>query len=183
MKNNSNSIFLNCDRSLRLSPHFRLSEFLNSSVATTFGLSNCPSIDHIINMTRLCTLVLEPLRLGLKELHKIPFVRISSGFRSPEVNEKVHGVKNSQHIQGLAADIQLISPLSGLYVRANDFNFCDILKNYLDVIFDFKLPFDQLIVERKGNVVWLHISIASVNSKPRYQALNIPDWYEKPLPF
>ncbi len=183
MKNNPNLIFFSGDSTMRLSPHFRLSEFTNSSVATTFGLSNKPDLEHVVNMVRLCSLILEPLRRGLKELHKIPFVGISSGFRSREVNEKVCGVKNSQHTQGLAVDIQMISPTSGLNVRYFDANYRDILKRYLDVIFDLNLPFDQLIVERKGNVVWLHISIAPIGKQLRYQALNIPDWYEKPLPF
>ena len=37
-------------------------------------------------------------------------VRVNSGYRSPSYNKKVGGVKNSQHVQALAADL---APSSG----------------------------------------------------------------------
>ena len=37
-------------------------------------------------------------------------VRVNSGYRSPSYNKKIGGVKNSQHVQALAADL---APSSG----------------------------------------------------------------------
>jgi len=36
-------------------------------------------------------------------------IEINSGYRSPEHNKKVGGAKNSTHLKGLAADIEIVS--------------------------------------------------------------------------
>lgn len=41
-----------------------------------------------------------------RELYGFPIV-ITSGFRTPEENERVHGVPNSAHLSGKAADLQV----------------------------------------------------------------------------
>jgi len=39
-------------------------------------------------------------------LYGFPFI-ITSGFRTPEENQRVHGVPNSAHLKGMAADIRM----------------------------------------------------------------------------
>ena len=81
---------------VHLSPHFKLSEFLNLRKYP----QNIPSKRVIANLTYGCHLLLEPARVIAGPLI------INSGYRNPEVNSKVGGVRNSQHMLGQAADIR-----------------------------------------------------------------------------
>ena len=85
---------------IRLSQHFRLSEFLNSGKYP----DNIPDLQHVVNMTYGCHLLLEPAR------REVGPIIINSGFRSEGVNRMVGGVPNSQHLQGCAADIRPRDP-------------------------------------------------------------------------
>jgi hypothetical protein len=85
---------------IRLSPHFKLSEFLNLKKYP----QNIPSMQVVANLTYGCHLLLEPARVVAGPLI------INSGFRNQDVNLKVGGVKNSQHQLGQAADIRTKDP-------------------------------------------------------------------------
>jgi len=84
----------------RLSKHFTLEEFIVSETATRLDIDNTPNRHQVANLRNLCLYVLEPIR----EWAKAP-VRITSGFRSPELNKEVGGASNSYHLKGRAADI------------------------------------------------------------------------------
>ena len=84
----------------RLSPHFRLGEFLNLSKYP----DNKPTMQHVANMTYGCLMLLEPAR------QLVGPIIINSGYRNPRVNALVGGVKNSQHLLGQAADIRPKDP-------------------------------------------------------------------------
>ena len=113
----------------RLSPHFRLGEFLNLGKYS----DNKPTMQHVANMTYGCLMLLEPAR------QVVGPILINSGFRSSRVNALVGGVKNSQHLFGQAADIRPKDPKQ--FSKLVDF-----LKNWEHT--------DQLLT---GNG-WLHIS-------------------------
>ena len=113
----------------RLSPHFRLGEFLNLSKYP----DNKPTMQHVANMTYGCLMLLEPAR------QVVGSILINSGFRSSRVNALVGGVKNSQHLLGQAADIRPKDPQQ--FQRLVDF-------------LRASLYTDQLLT---GNG-WLHIS-------------------------
>ena len=81
---------------IKLSEHFQLSEFCNWKKYP----QNIPTIQQISNMIYGCRNLLEPARKAIG----CPII-INSGFRNAEVNRRVGGVKNSQHMQGQAADI------------------------------------------------------------------------------
>ena len=85
---------------IRLSPHFKLGEFLNLGKYP----ENIPSTQAVVNMTYGSLLLLEPARL------EVGPILINSGFRNAEVNQRVGGVKNSQHLMGQAADIRPKDP-------------------------------------------------------------------------
>ena len=84
----------------RLSPHFRLGEFLNLGKYS----DNIPTMQHVANLTYGCLMLLESAR------QVVGPILINSGFRSPHVNALVGGVKNSQHLLGQAADIRPQDP-------------------------------------------------------------------------
>ena len=85
---------------VRLSPHFKLGEFLNLSKYP----ENIPTIQVVVNLTYGCHLLLEPARKIVGP------VIINSGYRSEAVNRKVGGVRNSQHLIGQAVDIRPKDP-------------------------------------------------------------------------
>ena len=94
---------------VRLSPHFKLSEFLNLGKYP----ENIPPMQVVANLTYGCHQLLEPARLITG-----PII-INSGFRCEAVNRKVGGVRNSQHMTGQAADIRLKDP--GQFLRLVEF--------------------------------------------------------------
>ena len=69
---------------MKLSGHFSLAELTKSQTATRKGIDNKPTLDHIENLTELCTHVLEPTRRNFGK----PMV-ISSGYRSEELCEAI----------------------------------------------------------------------------------------------
>ena len=131
-------LFFKQSTNMHLSTNFRLSEFTRSDTAKRLGIENeCSSVEQVLNLAYLCHMVLQPLR------DKFGPIRINSGYRCPELNDAVGGVKNSQHMRGEAADIHLPSVDKGLKYLA-------FLKTLPAV--------DELIWERNGNTHWIHVS-------------------------
>ena len=123
---------------IQLSEHFRLSEFTRSATAIKYGIDNTPCIEDIEALQSLCINVLEPLR------RRFGVIRITSGYRSPMLNDKIGGSHTSQHLRGEAADIHVGS----LEVARKMYAF--IMAN---------IDFDQMLLEMKaGKVHCLHIS-------------------------
>ena len=114
---------------VRLSPHFKLSEFLNLKKYP----ENIPTMQVVANLTYGSHLLLEPAR------EIVGPIIINSGFRSEVINRKVGGVRNSQHLIGQAADIRPKDPAQ--FQRLVDF-----LRHHALT--------DQLLT----GSTWLHIS-------------------------
>lgn len=129
--------------------YFKLEEFLKSYAAKNIGTQNSPNFEAVENLSRLCELVLDPVRRDLGEP-----IYITSGFRNFAVNNAVGGVRNSQHLRGLAADIKC-SNLNKLW---------DMLRRNYHI--------DQLIWESKDGVRWIHVSIAEIGVSPRNEVLH-----------
>lgn len=108
---------------IQLTPNFKLSEFINSSVAKKKKIKEQYNItlDIVKNIYELTTTILQPLR------NEIGQIIISSGYRCYQLNVKVGGVDNSQHLVGSAADIKV----------SNINQAVEILK---------KMEFDQLVI-------------------------------------
>src|SRR5690606_13316858 len=77
-------------------------EMTRSDTASRRGIRNTPSTVQIAAMTLLCHRVLEPVRA-----HFGKPVRITSGFRSPELCLAVGSSVSSQHARGEAADFEV----------------------------------------------------------------------------
>ena len=134
---------------MKLSKYFTLEEFIRSNTAERMGIDNVPKDEKVVeNLRSLCLEVLQPLR----DYVGAP-VHINSGYRCPELNMVVGGVKNSQHCRGEAADIRIVSPKQGREWAAWIEDNC---------------RFDQMLLERnKNGAVWLHVSCKRDASKNR----------------
>jgi len=85
----------------RLGNYFTLSEFTRSTAAASMGHPNQPPAQVVTALRELVVTVLDPLR------EEEGPVRITSGYRAPDVNRAVGGSSTSQHVSGEAADIKL----------------------------------------------------------------------------
>ena len=134
---------------MKLSENFTLEELIRSNTAERMGIDNVPKDEKVVeNLRSLCLEVLQPLR----DYVGAP-VHINSGYRCPELNMTVGGVKNSQHCRGEAADIRIVSPKQGREWAAWIEDNC---------------RFDQMLLERnKNGAVWLHVSCKRDASKNR----------------
>lgn len=139
---------------LQLTEHFTLREFTYSPTAVADDIDNTPSLQSIINLQQLCVHVLEPLR----QYFNRP-VQIGSGYRCDVLNKRVGGVTNSQHRQGMAADIHLPDNIVGQawfnWIKSN-------------------CVFDQLIWEKASpdsKRYWIHVSYNPFSSNRR-QVIN-----------
>lgn len=135
---------------MKLSKNFTLTELTKSQTAERLGLDNQPDDRALANLRVLCEKVLQPVRDALGP------VVINSGYRSYEVNKAVGGVSTSQHLHGMAADIE-----------------CPGMDNAALATWIYhNIPlYDQLILEfyRPGvpDSGWVHVSInpTGVNRK------------------
>ena len=87
---------------MRLTANFTLAEFEKSQAATRLGIPNSVPEDKILSLQALAENVLQPVRD-----HFGPVI-ITSGYRSPELNEAIGGSSTSQHSQAEAADFEVI---------------------------------------------------------------------------
>lgn len=133
---------------VQLSPHFRLSELLDSGTARSRKLSNDPSAEVLANLKILCEQALEPIRA------KVGPLKINSGYRSDAVNEAVGGSTTSAHSFGLAADLH---PPRGC-------------KALMTAIIASGVKLDQIIYER----TWVHVGLLNPRDrKQREQRLSM----------
>ena len=146
-----------------LSQHFTLGEFTRSNHPEVY---NIPSHEAIANLKRLC----EWLEV-LREKASQPII-INSGYRSPQLNRKVGGASNSNHLTGCAADIRT----SG-YEQAIVYAF--ILINYAK---ESQQEFDELLIEKRSalplgssknryGAVWLHFAVRPKDNRHKVNFL------------
>ena len=138
----------------KLSEHFVLGEFTRSKYPEVY---NIPSHEAIANLKRLCGW-LEVLRDRVG--HSIV---INSGYRSPQLNRKVGGAANSNHLTGCAADIR-----SSGFGQAIEY--AAILIAYAT---ESNQEFDELLIEKnRYGAVWLHFAVKSKENRHRICFIN-----------
>ena len=115
---------------------------MRSQTADARGISNKCNIEQAGNIQRLIAEVLDPLR----EAYGKP-IRVTSGFRSPELNKAVGGSRTSDHMTGCAADIVGTPNTKGENEKL------------FKLVQELGLSYDQLIDEK--NFRWVHVSFRS----------------------
>ena len=96
-------------------------------------------------MQVLITELIQPMRDALGP------IRISSGYRSPQLNRAIGGSSKSQHCKGEALDLQFWK----------DGQMCN--QEIYQWILNSGLDFDQMINE--FNFSWIHISLKEKNNR------------------
>ena len=132
---------------MNISKHITYLEATHSDTAKAKGISNVPNDVQLASMRLVAEKCFEPLR----EWYGKP-IRINSFFRSVELNKAVKGSKTSDHVKGMAIDLDAGSNAENLKL----FNW---LKDNVE--------FTQLIHEYgdKSGPEWLHISYNPNNLK------------------
>ena len=117
-----------------------------------------PNEAQVENLKRVCRW-LERLRKRWNDKYgdgDDPII-INSGFRSPEVNKAVGGVPSSNHLTGCAVDIRV----AGL----------EQLLRYpvilLDISDESGEDFDELLIEQKRSVIWIHFAVRPSGNRRR----------------
>ena len=140
----------------KISKYTTLQELIKSNLAEVYKISNLPNSEQIANLKLLCIEVFDKVRE-----HFGKPIGITSGFRSIELNNRIGGSKNSQHMEGKAIDID--GDLLGGVSNKDIFEF---IKN--------NCTFDQLIWEfgTENAPDWVHVSYnKGVNRKQILRAI------------
>ena len=146
----------------KLSEHFTLGEMTASSHKDVY---NIPSHEAIANLTNLCGW-LEVLRKRASpdpsKGRGVPII-INSGYRSPQLNKKIGGAANSNHLTGCAVDIRTSGMEQAICYAA-------ILINYAK---ESQHDFDELLIEKnRYGAVWVHFAVRPSNNRRKVMFLN-----------
>ena len=137
---------------MNLSRNFTLSELIKSDTAIRKGINNNPNAEQIEKLKALCENILQPVRDHFGR------VKVTSGFRSPELCTAIGSSVNSQHAKAEAADFEVIG--------TDNAELADWINKNLD--------YDQLILEfytpGEPNSGWIHCSYTT--DQPRKQFLH-----------
>ena len=127
-----------------------LKELLFSETATRLGIPNEPTDEILINLQSLIQEVINPI------VNHFGDIKITSGYRSPELCLKIGSSIKSQHCLGMALDFEIL----GIPNK----EVSDWIVNHLD--------FDQCILEfwkpEEANSGWVHISYNKENNRKMY---------------
>ena len=151
------------DRTKHLSEHFLLGELTKTSFKTEDN--NEPPLEAVENLIHLCENWLEELRFNYNTIYVLnskevePLV-INQGFRSYQVMlamEKagLNPSNTSNHMRGCAVDIRCMGVEHALRMMV-------IL---LDSADQKKQDFDELFLERRGTVYWLHFAARPTDNR------------------
>ena len=130
-----------------LSDNLSLAEATYSATALRKGIVNEPSVTHLIALKEIANNIFQPCRN-----HFGKPLRVTSGYRSEELNKIIGGSMKSQHSKGEALDMQSTSG----YTNRELFEY---IKDHL--------RFDQLIWEfgDDENPDWVHCSYKSEGNR------------------
>jgi zinc D-Ala-D-Ala carboxypeptidase len=87
---------------MNLTRNFTLQELIKSDTAIRKGIDNNPNADQVEKLKKLCENVLQPVRDHFGR------VKVTSGFRSPELCVAIGSSVNSQHAKAEACDFEVL---------------------------------------------------------------------------
>lgn len=122
------------------SKYFTLEQLLSSELAKKYKIENKPNEEQIENLKVLAKNILDPLYEKFNGQFKV-----TSGFRSPTLNQKIRGSDTSEHKLGMAADLVA----KGGVKNADLFNYISKNKQFGQLIWEFG---------SNSNPDWVHVS-------------------------
>jgi len=122
---------------MKVTEHFTMEELTDSDYATRHVIDNSPGQQALQNLLKMANSLQD-----IRDLIAAPLI-ITSGYRSPELNERIGGSRTSAHMKGFAADI-----------RSHAFGTPYQLAS---AIINSPIKFDQLILEFDR---WVHFGLA-----------------------
>ena len=127
-----------------------LKELLFSETATRLGIDNNPTDQILFNLQTLIHEVITPI------VNHFGDIKITSGYRSPELCLKIGSSIKSQHCLGMAVDCEVLG--------VPNKELADWIVNHLD--------YDQCILEfwkpDEPNSGWVHISYNKAGNRKMY---------------
>lgn len=141
----------------KITQNFYYSELIQSSVALRLGINNTPTAEHQKNLIEATKKLWQPTRdlLGKSML-------VSSGYRSPALNDAVGGSDSSAHSIGFAIDFT--SPSFGNTRKIAEFLVKELKRK--------NIKFDQIILEFPDSPSsWIHLGYKSQTGQQRGQVL------------
>ena len=129
---------------LKISKHISYREAVHSATAKRRGIENTPNQEQLDNMYKVADFIFEPLRMYVGGA-----IKITSFFRSQDLNKAIGGSTKSQHCKGQAIDID------DVFGYKTNYEMFEYIRENLD--------FDQLIYEfgTNDNPDWIHVSYVS----------------------
>ena len=139
---------------MKLTNNFTLKELTYSQYAKDNKIDNRFDADIVEHLLELCETFLQPFRDYYGK-----GIRVTSGYRSDDLNKKLSGASNtSVHPLGWAVDVL---PTDG------------DLKSFVETLNAFvkeKNPaFDQILFETSGKTKWVHIGLYNRKGQQRRQ--------------
>ena len=135
---------------MNLSRNFTLQELIKSDTAIRKGIDNNPNADQVEKLKLLCERVLQPVRDHFGR------VKVTSGFRSPELCVAIGSSINSQHAKAEAVDFECVG--------VDNAEVADWINQNIRT--------DQLILEfytpGEPNSGWIHASYVEFNPRCQY---------------
>jgi|TARA_E500000305_G_C3907028_1_gene181502 zinc D-Ala-D-Ala carboxypeptidase len=135
---------------MKLTPNFSLQELTKSDTAIRKGIDNEPNADQIDKLKMLCQKILQPVR------DQFGRVKVTSGYRSPELCAAIGSSVNSQHAKAEAVDFECVG--------VDNAEVADWVHKNLET--------DQLILEfytpGEPNSGWIHASYVMFQPRAQY---------------
>ena len=135
---------------MNLSRNFTLSELIKSDTAIRKGINNNPNAEQIEKLKALCENILQPVRDHFGR------VKVTSGYRSPELCVAINSSINSQHAKAEAVDFEVLG--------VDNAEVADWVKMNCET--------DQLILEYytpgEPNSGWIHASYIPFQPRGQY---------------
>lgn len=130
---------------MKLTENITLLEATKSNTATRLGIDNTPPPAIVERMIETAEKIFQPLRDALGP------IRVSSFYRSPDLNRAIGGSKTSQHCKGEAIDMQGILATNKILFNSA----CD-LEDFDQIIWEFGT------LEEPD---WVHVSYSKTHNR------------------